>query len=164
MLDILRLYDRDERLQAEQPGTRREAAFGVVRLVDTVSTHSTVIYSRLTAEDADQVIQREALYFKQMAHTVEWKLFSHDAPHDLGERLLSQGFSAEEPESIMVLELDQAPPSLLCRTAWISVPRFQSTVYIESTRLGKWFVRAMSQTPKGYQTTDTVCRNDGLRT
>lgn len=113
MLEILRLYDRDERLEAEQPGTRREAAFGVVRLVDAVSTYSTVIYSRLTAENADQVIQREALYFKQMAHTVEWKLFSHDAPHDLGERLLARGFSAEEPESIMVLELAQAPPSLL---------------------------------------------------
>lgn len=113
MLDVLSLYDRDERQYAEQPGMRREVAAGVVRLVDTVSTYSTVIYSCLTTDDADQVIQREALYFKQLAHTVEWKLFSHDAPHDLGERLLSKGFSAEEPESIMVLQLDQAPPSLL---------------------------------------------------
>jgi hypothetical protein len=113
LIDVLRLYDRDERQQTEVPGMRCEAASGVVRLVDTVSSHSTVIYSCLTEDDADRVIQREALYFKQLGHTVEWKLFSHDAPANLHERLLSHGFSAEDPESIMVLDLGQAPASLL---------------------------------------------------
>lgn len=57
-MDVLSLYDRDERQQAEEPSMRRKVAPGVVRLVDTVSTHSTLIYSCLTEDDADRVIHK----------------------------------------------------------------------------------------------------------
>lgn len=111
--ELLDLYDRDERRETEEPGMRREISPGVVHLVDLVGTESAVVYSHLTPEDADAAISREAAYFGGINHNFEWKLYDHDKPQDLGERLLAHGFAAEEPDAIMVLDLASAPDTLL---------------------------------------------------
>jgi len=38
---------------------------------------------------------------------------AHDEPPGLGERLLAHGWTAEDPDSVMVLDLSAAPPALL---------------------------------------------------
>lgn len=110
---MLAQYDCDERQNTEELGMRREVAPGVVRLVDLRGAQSAVVYSQLDDENADDVIRREIAYFDGLGHEFEWKLYAHDLPQDLNRRLLEHGFSAEEPEAIMVLDLAQAPKALL---------------------------------------------------
>ena len=107
------LYDRDERREAEELGMRREEAPGVVRLVDLDGTHSAIIYSALDAAGADKAIAREIDYFDGIGHELEWKLYTHDGPADLHQRLCERGFIAGEFEAIMVLDLARAPQALL---------------------------------------------------
>jgi len=111
--DVLALYDREERRQTEEPGLRRELAPGVVRLVDEIGRESTVIYSELDAGTADAAIRREAAYFAGLGHDLEWKLYTHDTPRDLHERLVARGFRPDEPEAIMALDLEEVPEALL---------------------------------------------------
>jgi len=111
--EVLRLYDRDERRETEELGMRREEAPGVVRLVDLRGASSAVIYAQLDAAKADAVIRREIAYFDALGHTFEWKLYDHDLPADLSRRLLDHGFTADEREAIMVLDLGEPPPALL---------------------------------------------------
>ena len=40
---------------------------------------------------------------------VEWKVYAHDEPADLRDRLVANGFEAEEPEALMVLHLEETP-------------------------------------------------------
>jgi hypothetical protein len=111
--ELLALYDRHERQEAREPGMRREALEDVVRLIDLRGTESAIVYSRLSPETADAAILREAGYFEGLGHTLEWKLFAHDAPADLRDRLLAQGFKAEDEETILALDLSKAPDALL---------------------------------------------------
>ncbi len=111
--DVLSLYDRDERQDTEEMGMRREVAPGVVRLVDTQGTQSAIVYSELDETTADAVIEREIRHFTGLGHVLEWKLFGHDRPQGLHQRLVDRGFAAEERESVMVLDLGQVPPALL---------------------------------------------------
>jgi GNAT superfamily N-acetyltransferase len=112
-MDLLKLYDREEREHAAIVGMRREEAPELVRQVDLVGTSSTVLYSKMAAEDLDRVIEREAAYFAALGHDLEWKAYAHDAPSDLVERLRAHGFACDEREAIVVLDVDHAPTSLL---------------------------------------------------
>ena len=47
--------------------------------------------------------------FEHLGQDFEWKLFEHDRPSDLKERLEGHGFLVEEAEAIMVLDLAEAP-------------------------------------------------------
>ena len=107
------LYDRYERREAEETGMRREEAPGVVRLVDLWGDHSAIIYSELDAGSAGGAIRREKAHFAALGHELEWKLFAHDGPPDLACRLEEQGFRPEEPETVLALDLAQAPANLL---------------------------------------------------
>jgi GNAT superfamily N-acetyltransferase len=112
-VELLALYDHDERQATAEPGMRREEAPGVVRLVDLEGTHSAVIYSSLDDGSADAAIRREAAYFAGMRHELEWKLYTHDRPGDLHQRLVEHGFVAGELEAIMALDLAQVSQALL---------------------------------------------------
>ncbi|BCY08423.1 hypothetical protein L3i22_035110 [Actinoplanes sp. L3-i22] len=74
-----------------------------------------VLWSDLDEDTADAVIAEQARYFGGLGVEVEWKLYSHDRPADLGERLVKAGFVPDEPETLMVaqiseLDLDFATP------------------------------------------------------
>ncbi|MFZ1471306.1 MAG: GNAT family N-acetyltransferase [Anaerolineae bacterium] len=43
----------------------------------------------------------------------EWKVFDHDTPADLKQRLIAHGFEPDEPEALMALDLEEAPARLL---------------------------------------------------
>lgn len=111
--EILALYDQDMRRNVEFADMRREETPFVVRYLRPAPGMSFILYSRLDADNADNVIESEKAYFMGRGQPLEWKVFSHDAPPDLGERLLAHGFSADEPGAIMVLDLENAPAGLL---------------------------------------------------
>jgi hypothetical protein len=112
--ELLELYDRDQRIESEDPRYRREVSTGVVRQVPLMPDRlGFVTYSHLDEHNADAVIRAQIDRFTHLGIDFEWKLYDHDTPPDLKERLRAIGFTIEETESIMVLDLEQVPSQLL---------------------------------------------------
>lgn len=110
---ILALYDQDQRKAIAHPNMRREVTPHVVRHIDMSDTGEGLIsYSELTEASADDVICEQMSYFASIGQDFEWKLYDHDQPSNLKERLRSQGFTIEGAEAIMVLDLQDTPEIL----------------------------------------------------
>lgn len=109
---IRALYDQQERIEAEFPLARREVAAPVVRHINRTGRRSFILHSDLAGHDADAIIEREVAYFGALGLDVEWKAYSHDAPHDLLDRLVAHGFEPEDVETLMVLPLASMPARL----------------------------------------------------
>ena len=110
---ILALYDQEQRRDIEYPDARREVAPPVIREIDHAGERSFISYSQLEGQDVNRVIDEQIRYFESLGHDFEWKVFSHDYPADLKERLAARGFEIEEEETILVLDLQNAPDKLL---------------------------------------------------
>lgn len=115
--ELLALYDQEERVKAVWPDIVREETGLVVRhLPRNPGEHRDsvfIAYTCLDTDNADRVIREQIEYASGQGLKVGWKLYTHDQPADLDARLLLHGFTADEPESIMALELDSAPAELL---------------------------------------------------
>jgi len=109
---ILALFDREQRLEVEYSDVRREVTPTTVRHVGLHHPESFVIYAWLTPENVEAVIQAEIDYFTRLGHTVEWKVYQHDTPPDLQDRLAAHGFEIEELEALLILDLETAPAAL----------------------------------------------------
>jgi len=111
----LTLFDQEQRIDLSFPNIRREATPYVVRHIDLSENEpeSWVIYSRLDERNVDAAISEETAYFESIGHNFEWKLYTHDTPSNLKERLSAHGFEVEEVETVMVLDLQEAPSALL---------------------------------------------------
>ncbi|MBB5925557.1 GNAT family N-acetyltransferase [Streptomyces echinatus] len=103
---VLALYDREMREGArpDDPGARIERAGGVVRQVADELGWNGVLWSGLDAAGADRAVREQIAYFTGLGRDFEWKLYAHDAPADLGARLLAAGFRAEPAETLMIAE------------------------------------------------------------
>ncbi|MFJ4522127.1 GNAT family N-acetyltransferase [Streptomyces sp. NPDC088810] len=113
----LAVYDRDlrEGARPDGPGARIERAGRVVRQVADPLGWNGVLWSGLDAADAERAIRDQIDRFTGLGRDFEWKLYGHDGPADLGDRLLAAGFRAEPTETLMIAEvaglaLDTAPP------------------------------------------------------
>jgi GNAT superfamily N-acetyltransferase len=84
------------------PGMRIEAEDRVTRTVGTDGSWSTVVWSHLTESDADGVIAAE---IARATGSFEWKLYSHDGPADITDRLAAAGLRAEPVETLLVAEI-----------------------------------------------------------
>lgn len=113
---ILALYEQDQRISIHYHGMRTEQTPDVVRLVALAEGQGAVIYSRLTVSNVDQVIRDQIAYFEGIGQDFEWKVFSHDTPSDLRERLMAYGFVSDDAEAIMVLDLEAAPETLFAQS------------------------------------------------
>lgn len=115
--ELLALYDQEERVKAVWPDIVREETDLVVRHRPKQTGGSRdnifIAHTRLNSDNADRVIQEQIEYARGLGLKVGWKLYGHDQPADLDARLLLHGFTADEQESIMALELDSAPAELL---------------------------------------------------
>ncbi|WOP38959.1 GNAT family N-acetyltransferase [Streptomyces sp. Li-HN-5-13] len=114
---VLALYDRDvrERARPDGSGARVERAGDVVRQVGSADDWNGVLWTGLDATGADAAIAGQIAHFTGLGLAFEWKLYGHDRPEDLGQRLRSAGFTAEPGETLMVgavadLALDAEPP------------------------------------------------------
>ena len=114
---VLALFDRDMREGArpDGPGARVERTGNVVRQVSSPHGWNGVVWSALDETDADLAIAEQIAYFSGPGHEFEWKLYGHDRPVDLGQRLRAAGFVPEPEETLMIaevadLDLDAEPP------------------------------------------------------
>ncbi|MEW2133145.1 GNAT family N-acetyltransferase [Streptomyces sp. NPDC005435] len=115
---VLAAYDREMRegARADGPGARIERAGGVVRHVSETGGWNAVLWSGLDETDAQRAIEEQIAHFTGLGQEFEWKLYGHDRPADLGERLGAAGFRAEDEETLMVAETarvaqDAEPPA-----------------------------------------------------
>jgi GNAT superfamily N-acetyltransferase len=110
---LLALHDQQQRSEVEYRTMRREATPEVIRHVALKHGEGIVLYSHLNEANADRVIAEQIAYYQQLGQNFEWKTYDHDTPGDLKDRLSAQGFQAEEPEALLVLDIDTAPAILL---------------------------------------------------
>jgi GNAT superfamily N-acetyltransferase len=114
---VLALFDRDMRegAQPDSPESRIERVGKVVRQVSSEQGWNGVVWSDLDDSGADAAIAEQIAYFSGLGREFEWKLYGHDLPMDLGQRLRSAGFTAQPEETLMIGEvadliLDAEPP------------------------------------------------------
>lgn len=107
-------YTQHERIHAIFHGMRREALPGLVRYVSERGRdrQGFILYSDLDAQRLDAEIRRQIDYFEGLGSDFEWKVYDYDQPPDLRHRLQMHGFTIEEPEAIMLLDLEEIPPVL----------------------------------------------------
>ncbi|WP_225800792.1 GNAT family N-acetyltransferase [Streptomyces sp. NK15101] len=86
------------------PGCRVEHVGDVVRQTGPAHAWNGVLWSGSDAHDADRVIAAQIEHYRSAGLSFEWKLYAHDTPADLGDRLRAAGFTPEEPETLMAAE------------------------------------------------------------
>src|SRR5713226_1870581 len=107
-LSILRRFDAEMRIDpALEAGMHLEAVGGVVR---AVGHYACIGYSKLSEASADRAIEDQVAYFTSLGQEVEWKVYGHDRPGDLGARLAARGFQPDETETLMVFVMVLRPP------------------------------------------------------
>ena len=104
---LLAAYDDQLRTDAETPGAVSVTRQGPLRLVTFAGGRGFVTYRDLDGADAGTVrglVQVALVHFRADAgiSRVEWKTRGHDHAPGLHEALLEHGFTAAEPESIML--------------------------------------------------------------
>ena len=82
----------------------------VTRLRPDDGAYHCVVSSALSPDTADAVIAEQVLHYRKLGAGFEWKVYSHDLPPDLLDRLVRQGFTVGAKEAVLVLDLDDAPP------------------------------------------------------
>ena len=114
-LQVIELYDLDQRINVKYPDTRREEIPNIVRHVGSrrKSGSGTILYSRLDNGNVERTICAQIDYFESISQDFEWKVFDYDSPADLKDRLAAYGFEIEEAEAIMVFDLSATPDFLL---------------------------------------------------
>ncbi|MFC4032923.1 GNAT family N-acetyltransferase [Streptomyces polygonati] len=98
---------------APEPGARVERFAGVVRQTGAaVHDWTGVLWSDLDEETADAAIAEQTRWLagpEGAGREFEWKLYAHDRPADLGDRLLAAGFTPGPAETLMVAEVAELP-------------------------------------------------------
>jgi ribosomal protein S18 acetylase RimI-like enzyme len=130
---ILPLVD-ELRKTAEYPGTRLEVTPDVVRLVDVSNGwDGMVIFSHMEETNADAVVSEQVDYFRGIHQDFEWKVYDHDRSTGLKKRLKGYGFSIEDDEAVLVLDL-QSAPAVLREPIRLDVCRILDPVDLEKVR------------------------------
>lgn len=115
--ELLRQYDLEERIAVQPNDMRREETSYVIRHVPlapkTGFRDGFISYSRLDEDTVEPAIDEQIRFFDALGVGFEWKVYSHDTPPDLRQRLAARGFEVEDAEAIMALVLSEAPPQLL---------------------------------------------------
>jgi len=136
-----------------EPGTRYERAGNVVRALGTTNA---VVFAHFTVENADAAVAEQVAFFQSAAvdpmvagrpsagGTLEWKVYGHDRPPDLGTRLAAAGFEPEEPETLMVFDLREqlhgdrraADPAIVIRRI-VDASGLAEAVHAAATAFGR---------------------------
>lgn len=108
--DLLAAFDRQlrQRLVPPERGWVTERVGPVVRSTAPPGPDggSIVEWSDLDEATADAEIAAQVEHFRGLGAGFEWKVYGHDRPADLSDRLLASGFVAEGEESLVVGRTD----------------------------------------------------------
>jgi GNAT superfamily N-acetyltransferase len=130
---LLAIFDQEQRQEVRFFDMRREVTPYVVRLTPLEGLEGgggAVIYSCLSAENADEVIREEIAYFAALGCDFGWKAYDHDTPADLQARLARHGLAPGDREAVVVLDLEEAP-AFLWQPARHDVRRIERPAEVE---------------------------------
>lgn len=94
-----------EGAQPDGPGARVERVGGVVRQIGAEHGWNGVVWSDLDEASADKAIAEQIAHYTNLGREFEWKLYGHDLPIDLGQRLRAAGFTPGPEETLMIAEV-----------------------------------------------------------
>lgn len=101
--DFLRRLDL-ERLAGHETSRRGTIA----REYSPDRSECSIVYFHIEATEIDAAIHDEISLAKAQRYTLEWKVYGHDTPTNVKERLFAAGFEPEPEESLMVLRVTEA--------------------------------------------------------
>jgi hypothetical protein len=110
---VLALFDKENRIDIEYPRMDKQVLPHVIRFVGDELGMNYILYSSLMGANLTEVIQEQIDYFTKLNQPFEWKVYGHDYPPDLKDRLVETGFILDEREAVMILDLEDVPSSLL---------------------------------------------------
>jgi hypothetical protein len=96
-----------ERRSLRRDGEGLELRPSVTRIWAADGSHRSVTWSSLSADSADAVIAEEVGHHRRLGKPFEWKLYGHDGPPDLLDRLRRHGFTIGPKESVLVYDLSR---------------------------------------------------------
>src|SRR5687767_11703866 len=122
-----------ERRELAHFGSVIEIDSNVSRLRASDGSHRKTISSSLTAANADEVIAREIAHHRALGLPFEWKLYAHDKPTNLLDRLQRHGFAVGLQETVLILDVPD-PPAWLKDAGTIICARADDPVVIGGYR------------------------------
>jgi len=123
---IRRQLDLERRTLANE-GYILEALPYVSRLRCTDGTQHMISFSSLTEDIADVIILEQATHYRGLRTEVEWKVYQHDSPSDLLQRLERHGFEAGLRETVLVLDLQN-------HASWVEAPPAYRVIRVKDAR------------------------------
>lgn len=98
-----------ERRTVAQEGWVLESLPHVSRLRGAKSSRHMIAFSALSDDVADEVIVEQAAHYRGLCAEVEWKVYRHDSPRDLLQRVERYGFTPGPREAVLMLDLRDRP-------------------------------------------------------
>jgi GNAT superfamily N-acetyltransferase len=117
--ELLPIFDRETRIDVDFPGARKEtlpATDGspeIVRFLRVAPERSFIQYHRLATGAMDAAIDAQDAFIVANQLELDWKIYAHDEPAGLADALMARGWLPDDPDAVMVLDLEQAPAALL---------------------------------------------------
>ncbi|WP_456276944.1 GNAT family N-acetyltransferase [Bacillus sp. AK128] len=106
---LLDIYTKEQRIEVEHPGWRKIVTEHTVRNVSTTGEKGFVIYSNLNEGNVHTIVDQELEFFHSIPQPFEWKYYDYDQPSNLKEILIEKGFTVEDPEALLVLDIESKP-------------------------------------------------------
>jgi hypothetical protein len=125
-----------ERQTVPDADTILERTQSVVRAIAKLGNRDAIAYSNFSAQETETIIESEIDYFTKLQRSFEWKVYSHDEPADLLERLRQRGFKIGAEEALMILDLGEMSAFLLA-----PLPEGVSVRPIEDDREIEYFLQ-----------------------
>jgi len=97
----------DEEMREHPPAEARTKFERVDPVVRAFGKYCMVLFSRLNESNARDIIARETEFFREIHREVEWKVYGHDRPANLGDLLKEAGYLPDPTETVMVLDLER---------------------------------------------------------
>jgi ribosomal protein S18 acetylase RimI-like enzyme len=115
--ELLELFDAQLRRDAapEEPGTRMLRDAQVTRACGSGlgPEDNCIIWYDGGASSIEALIERERARAEAEGRGLEWKVYGHDRPHDMGARLTAAGFAPDQPETLVAFDLRRAAPTVV---------------------------------------------------
>lgn len=156
---LLDVFTRQQRIDLELPGVERQVLDQVVRNVNHEDRVGFILYSKMDSTTVDSEIDQQVAFYQALGYEFEWKVFDYDTPPDLSQRLAARGFEIEDPEALMVLDLEDAPgyfntldlsavTRLLDPSDIDGIVQLEHDVWDEDfSQLGSWLSRDLKEYP-----------------
>jgi hypothetical protein len=98
---LLALYDDTMRRNAQVAGCVREQTDQVSRYSTASGSLRYIMWHQFSADHSDRCIVEEISAATGHVKALMWKVYGHDAPGNLGERLVAHGFVGHDASALM---------------------------------------------------------------